>query len=43
MLFITGGAFTPSVREFLDRMQSRTLEKPFDAKSLMRALQERLR
>lgn len=30
MLFMTGGAFTPGARSFLDRMQGRWFEKPFD-------------
>jgi CheY-like chemotaxis protein len=42
MLFITGGAFSPAVREFLERVPGRLLEKPFDAKSLIRAIQERI-
>jgi PAS domain S-box-containing protein len=42
MLFITGGAFTPAARDFLEGRQNRILEKPFDARSLMRAVQERL-
>ena len=34
MLFLTGGAFTPRARTFLDRVTNATLEKPFDAASL---------
>ena len=37
MIFITGGAFTPRAREFLDRMTGRFVEKPFDV-ALLRAL-----
>jgi CheY-like chemotaxis protein len=30
IVFMTGGAFTPAAREFLDRTQAPKLEKPFD-------------
>jgi PAS domain S-box-containing protein len=30
MIFITGGAFTPSSRKFLDAVPNKVLEKPFD-------------
>jgi signal transduction histidine kinase len=29
-VFLTGGAFTPAAREFLDRTPNRVVEKPFD-------------
>jgi len=35
MLFLTGGAFTPRAREFLDRVPNTTIDKPFDAKTLL--------
>jgi CheY-like chemotaxis protein len=35
IVFLTGGAFTPRSREFLDRLQSRYLEKPFDSEALL--------
>jgi hypothetical protein len=38
MLFLTGGAFTPRARAFLDRVSNPTLEKPFDAEALKRGL-----
>ena len=34
MVFITGGAFTPAARAFLDSVPNRTLEKPFAAAAL---------
>lgn len=34
MVFVTGGAFTPSAREFLDEIPNRRIEKPFDLKAL---------
>jgi len=33
-VFLTGGAFTPSAREFLDRVPNLRLEKPFEAQAL---------
>jgi len=35
--FLTGGAFTQGARDFLERTAARTVEKPFDLKT-MRAL-----
>jgi CheY-like chemotaxis protein len=32
MVFLTGGAFTPSARAFLESVPNRRLEKPFDPK-----------
>jgi PAS domain S-box-containing protein len=40
MIFITGGAFTPATRAFLDQVSNECLEKPFDARNL-RALVQR--
>jgi PAS domain S-box-containing protein len=34
-VFLTGGAFTPRARAFLDEVPSPRLEKPFDAQSLL--------
>ena len=34
MLFITGGAFTPSAQQFLQSVGNERLEKPFDAREL---------
>lgn len=33
-LFLTGGAFTPRARAFVDRMAASTLDKPIDARTL---------
>jgi len=37
IIFLTGGAFTPAARHFLDRVPNQWIEKPFDAQ-LLRAL-----
>jgi CheY-like chemotaxis protein/two-component sensor histidine kinase len=34
IVFMTGGAFTPRAREYLDRVSNARIEKPFDAKNL---------
>ncbi|MET0594236.1 MAG: response regulator [Polyangiaceae bacterium] len=34
IVFVTGGAFTPRAREFLDSVTHHRLEKPFDARGL---------
>jgi CheY-like chemotaxis protein len=34
MIFLTGGAFTPRAREFLDSVPNQRLEKPFDAQNV---------
>jgi PAS domain S-box-containing protein len=39
MLFITGGAFTPSTQAFVQTMADRCLEKPFDIRELRRKLE----
>ena len=39
--FLTGGAFTPAAKSFLDGLPGRCLDKPFDAPSL-RKFVERL-
>jgi len=41
MIFMTGGAFTPAARDFLDRVPNDRLEKPYEVQSL-RALVQRL-
>jgi PAS domain S-box-containing protein len=41
VVFITGGAFTPAAREFLDRVPNPRMDKPFDTQGL-RALVARL-
>lgn len=42
VIFLTGGAFTPSVRAFLDEVGNRRIEKPFDARNLRAAVNERI-
>jgi PAS domain S-box-containing protein len=34
LVFLTGGAFTPAAREFLDRVPNPRLEKPFEPRAL---------
>src|SRR5207249_2888317 len=40
IIFMTGGAFTPAARAFLDRVPNERLDKPFDTNAL-RALVRR--
>jgi CheY-like chemotaxis protein len=39
VVFMTGGAFTPLARQYLDAVPNPRLEKPFDAKSLRALVQ----
>jgi hypothetical protein len=34
MVFLTGGAFTPAARAFVERVANPCFEKPFDANQL---------
>jgi PAS domain S-box-containing protein len=43
MAFLTGGAFTPAAREFLEASPNPVLEKPFDVHTLETFIRERLR
>ncbi|HVR61236.1 MAG TPA: ATP-binding protein [Polyangia bacterium] len=43
MIFITGGAFTPRAREFLDRVGNPRLEKPIDFQNLRSLLRNALK
>lgn len=43
MIFLTGGAFTPKARAFLDATPNQRLEKPFDTMHLRAIVNERLR
>jgi CheY-like chemotaxis protein len=40
MVFLTGGAFTPQARAFLDRVPNQRLDKPFDPVVLRRVVGE---
>ena len=40
MVFVSGGAFTPRVREFLERVSNRKFEKPFEPRDLKACLKE---
>jgi PAS domain S-box-containing protein len=42
MVFLTGGAFTPSAREFLERVANARLEKPFQPAALRALLSDML-
>jgi signal transduction histidine kinase len=42
IIFLTGGAFTPAARAFLEKLPGRWLEKPFDPNKLRAALRERI-
>ncbi len=43
MVFVTGGAFTPTTRAFLEKVRNPRIEKPFDFASLRRLVNDRLR
>jgi CheY-like chemotaxis protein len=40
VVFLSGGAFTPSTRQFLARMENLRLQKPFDSKALRAIVRE---
>lgn len=42
MIFLTGGAFTPAARTFLERVANAQIEKPFDVAELRALIHERL-
>ncbi|HEY8039686.1 MAG TPA: PAS domain-containing protein [Polyangiaceae bacterium] len=42
ILFLTGGAFTARARSFLERVENVTLEKPFDAATLLARVRQLL-
>ena len=41
--FLTGGAFTQGARDFLERTAAKTVEKPFDLKTMRALVADRLR
>jgi DNA-binding NtrC family response regulator len=43
LVFMTGGAFTPGTVEFMERVPTRVLSKPFKIDRLKRLVRERLR
>jgi CheY-like chemotaxis protein len=43
MIFLTGGAFTPGARNFLDTTPNQWIEKPFDIRKLRALINERIR
>ena len=43
VIFITGGAFTPRAREYLEKVDNLLLEKPFDVMSLVQIVGDRVR
>jgi len=42
-IFISGGAFTPRAREFLDKVPNPRLEKPLDSERLLALLNDKVR
>lgn len=43
MIFLTGGAFTPAARHFLDRVPNQRVEKPFDGRHLRALINDRVK
>ncbi len=43
MIFLTGGAFTPEARAFLDKIPNQRIEKPFDSQHLRSIVNDRIR
>ena len=43
MIFVTGGAFTPKARDFLDRVENKRVEKPFDVDRLKTLVRKMVR
>lgn len=43
VIFLTGGAFTPAARAFLDEVPNQRVEKPFDAQHLRALVNDRIR
>lgn len=43
MIFLTGGAFTPAARQFLDRIPNQRVEKPFDGRHLRALIRDRIK
>jgi CheY-like chemotaxis protein len=43
MIFVTGGAFTPGARDFLDHSANLRVEKPFDMQHLRTLVNEKIR
>jgi CheY-like chemotaxis protein len=43
MVFLTGGAFTPRAREFLERVDNQRVEKPIDVHGLKALVNDMLR
>lgn len=43
LVFLTGGAFTPRARAYLEQVPNRRVEKPFDLETIRQIVEERLR
>ncbi len=43
MIFLTGGAFTPGARAFLDQVPNPCIDKPFDTRALLALVTERVK
>jgi hypothetical protein len=42
IIFLTGGAFTPNARAYLERLDNPQIEKPFDGAALRKTVDELL-
>jgi CheY-like chemotaxis protein len=40
VIFLTGGAFTPQAKSFLERIPNRRVDKPFNARALLAVTRE---
>ena len=43
VMFLTGGAFTPHARIYLEKVENPRIEKPFDTTNLLKLVRERVR
>jgi hypothetical protein len=43
MVFLTGGAFTQSARDYIEGVPNRRIEKPFDLKALRNLVNDLIR
>jgi hypothetical protein len=43
VVFLTGGAFTPGARAFLDQISNPCVDKPFDPRVLLALVSERVK
>jgi hypothetical protein len=43
MVFLTGGAFTPGARSFLDAIPNQRIEKPFETQHIRSIISDRIK